>query len=75
MLHVGQGVPGPRPRALAVYNGSRHSRAPDKDATQWYRFTGIIPVCELFLIKLEWYWYVVFESGMHLFDFLPCYSL
>ena len=42
---------------------------------QCWRFTGIIPVCEFSLINLEWYWYVVFESGMHFFYFLACYFL
>ena len=27
-------------------------------------FTGIIPVFDLFLITGEWYWEVVFESGI-----------
>jgi hypothetical protein len=27
-------------------------------------FTGTIPVFDVFLIKIEWYWYVVWQSGM-----------
>ena len=30
-------------------------------------FTGIIPVLALFLIKLEWYWYLVFEVVFEVF--------
>ena len=30
-------------------------------------FTGIIPVLALFLIKFEWYWYLVFEVVFEVF--------
>ena len=37
--------------------------------TQCCRFTGIIPVFAVFLIRKQRYWEVVFESGIDLFDF------
>ena len=38
-----------------------------KQYIQCGTFTGIIPVLALFLIKFEWYWYLVFEVVFEVF--------
>ena len=47
-------------------SGSRRERAAAA-APQCATFTGIIPVLALFLIKFEWYWYLVFEVVFEVF--------
>ena len=38
--------------------------ARDTASAQCSTFTGIIPVWTKILIPQEWYWYLVFESGI-----------
>jgi hypothetical protein len=42
------------------------ARGGRRPAVQCATFTGTmpVPVFELFLIVFEWYWYLVFESGI-----------
>ena len=49
------------PTAPRVDAGDTRTRA------QCGGFTGIIPVLALFLIKFEWYWYLVFEVVFEVF--------